>query len=192
MHLVPNMILQAYTAGIFPMAEHQDASEVYWFEPPMRAILPLDQRFHVSRSLKKFLRKSPFDIRFDTTFEAVIYGCADRPETWINPAIREVFIELYRQGHGHCVEAWQDGKLVGGLYGIAIGSAFFAESMFSRTSNASKACVAALVERLRASNFQLCDVQFHNQHISQFGVTEISRDEYRQILKTATATPAQF
>ena len=192
MQLTPDLIVKAYTAGIFPMAEHQDAEEIYWFEPPQRAILPLDERFHVPRSLAKFLRAKPFDIRFDTNFESVIRGCADRKETWINPAIREVFIDLFRQGHGHCVEAWQGGHLVGGLYGISIGSAFFAESMYSHVSNASKACLVALAERLRASAFQLCDVQFHNEHIAQFGVVEISRDEYRQQLKAAIATPARF
>lgn len=192
MILSPDLILRAYAAGIFPMAEHQDAEEIYWFEPPRRAILPLDERFHVPRSLNRFMRSLPFEVKFDTAFESVIRGCADRPETWINEAIREVFISLHRQGYGHSVEAWQDGKLVGGLYGVAIGGAFFAESMYSRVSNASKVCLVKLAERLRTSGFTLCDVQFSNEHIARFGVTEITRDEYRQRLKAAMALPVKF
>jgi len=192
MELTSDLILKAYAAGIFPMAEHQEATELYWFEPPQRAILPLDTGFHMPRSLAKFMRRTPFEVRFDTAFESVIRGCADRAETWINPAIREVFIALHKQGHAHCVEAWQEGKLVGGLYGLALGGAFFAESMYSRVSNASKVCLVSLVERLRAQGFTLCDVQFHNEHIGQFGVTEIPRDEYRQRLKDALALPVSF
>lgn len=188
MDLTPELILKAYTAGIFPMAEHQDAAELYWFEPPLRAILPLDERFHVPRSLAKFMRKEPFDIRFDTAFEATIRGCAEtREATWINAAIRDVFTELHQLGHGHSVEAWQDGKLVGGLYGIGINKAFFAESMFSTVSNASKVCVVKLVDWLRERGFMLCDVQFSNPHIAQFGVMEITREDYRQRLKAAIA-----
>lgn len=192
MQLTSDLILKAYAAGIFPMAEHQEATELYWFEPPLRAILPLDEGFHLPRSLAKTMRKQPFEVKFDTAFESVIRGCADRHETWINPAIREVFIALHRQGHAHCVEAWQNGKLVGGLYGLALGGAFFAESMYSRVSNASKVCLAALVMRLRERGFALCDVQFHNEHIARFGVTEIPRDEYRQRLKQALALPVTF
>lgn len=192
MDLTCDLILKAYAAGIFPMAEHQEAQELYWFEPPRRAILPLDERFHVPRSLKKFMRDMPFEVKFDTAFESVIRGCADRPETWINTAIREVFIALHKQGYGHSVEVWQAGKLVGGLYGVAIGGAFFAESMYSHVSNASKVCLVRLAERLRNSGFTLCDVQFSNEHIARFGVTEISRDEYRQQLKAALALPVRF
>lgn len=192
MELTSDLILKAYTAGIFPMAEHQDATELYWFEPPQRAILPLDEGFHLPRSLAKFMKKLPFEVKFDTAFESVIRGCADRKETWINPAIREVFIALHKQGHAHSVETWQNGKLVGGLYGLSIGGAFFAESMFSRVTNASKVCLASLVARLREKHFTLCDVQFHNNHIGQFGVVEIDREDYRTRLKHAIALPVSF
>ncbi len=185
--LTPEIIIKAYSLGLFPMAEHRHDTEIFWMEPPERAILPLDERFHISRSLAKLVRQGKFDIRLDTAFKAVIDGCADRDDTWINPQIREVFCTLHQLGHAHSIEAWQDGALQGGLYGLSLGRAFFAESMFSRVSNASKVCVVALVAHLRQHNYQLCDVQFQNKHIAQFGVIEISRETYLHQLQQALA-----
>ena len=194
--LTPDLMLRAYANGIFPMAEDADDDELFWLDPPERAILPLDTQFHVPRSLAKFMRRMPFTITTNQAFAQVIHGCAEkrpeRPETWINRTIIDTFTSLHQRGHAHSVEAWHDGHLVGGLYGVSIGSAFFAESMFSRVSNASRVCVVKLVEHLRDRDFQLCDVQFTNDHILQFGVYEISRAEYHTRLQQACAIPAQF
>ncbi|WP_105371868.1 leucyl/phenylalanyl-tRNA--protein transferase [Neorhizobium huautlense] len=190
--ITPDILLRAYSIGLFPMAESSDVPEIFWVEPEMRGILPLDG-FHISKSLAKTVRKRPFDIRFDTAFERVIAYCAepaeDRPSTWINTTIRKLYTELHRMGHAHSVEAWEDEELVGGLYGVSLGSAFFGESMFSRRTNASKICLVHLVERLRAKGFTLLDTQFTTEHLKTFGAIDIPKDEYLKLLKKAVDVP---
>lgn len=190
--ITPDILLRAYSIGLFPMAESADDPEIFWVEPEIRGILPLDQ-FHISKSLARTVRKKPFDIRFDTAFESVIALCAepaeDRPSTWINSTIRKLYNELHHMGHAHSVEAWEDGELVGGLYGVSLGSAFFGESMFSRRSNASKICLVHLVERLRANGFTLLDTQFTTEHLKSFGAIDIPKDDYLKLLRKAVDLP---
>jgi leucyl/phenylalanyl-tRNA--protein transferase len=190
--ITPEILLRAYSIGLFPMAESADDPEIFWVEPEMRGILPLDQ-FHVSKSLAKTIRAKPFDIRFDTDFAAVIELCAepakDRPSTWINSTIRKLYCELHRMGHAHSVEAWEGEELVGGLYGVSLGSAFFGESMFSRRTNASKICLVHLVERLRAKGFTLLDTQFTTEHLKTFGAIDVPKDDYLGLLKQAVDKP---
>ena len=186
--LTARRLLDAYASGYFPMAESRDNPELYWFNPPRRGVLPLDD-FHVPSSLKKVLRRQPFELRVNTAFEAVIRACAElnhsRKETWINDVIIGLYCELHAKGHAHSVESWQDGKLVGGLYGVSLGGAFFGESMFSRTSEASKVALVHLVERLRAAGYRLLDTQFVNEHLKQFGVKEITKRTYMARLDKA-------
>ncbi len=190
--LTPDLMLHAYANGIFPMAETGTSEEIYWFEPHRRAVLPLET-FHYSRKLRQHVVRPVFDVRINTDFAGVIDGCAStRDNTWINATIRTLFCDLHQRGNAHSVEAWQDGKLVGGLYGAALGSAFFGESMFSHTANASKVCLVHLVARLRTNGFRLLDVQYRNDHLEQFGLAELSRESYRQELKTALSHPAHF
>jgi leucyl/phenylalanyl-tRNA--protein transferase len=190
--ITPEILLRAYSIGLFPMAESADDPEIFWVEPEMRGILPLDA-FHVSKSLAKAVRKSPLDIRFDTAFERVIAFCAepagDRPSTWINSTIRKLYIELHRMGHAHSVEAFEGDELVGGLYGVSLGSAFFGESMFSRRTNASKICLTHLVERLKANGFTLLDTQFTTEHLKTFGAIDIPKDDYLKLLRKAVDLP---
>jgi leucyl/phenylalanyl-tRNA--protein transferase len=190
--ITPDILLRAYSIGLFPMAESSEDPEIFWVEPEMRGILPLDG-FHVSKSLAKAVRKKPFDIRFDRAFERVIACCAepagDRPSTWINSTIRKLYTELHRMGHAHSVEAWEGDELVGGLYGVSLGSAFFGESMFSRRTNASKICLVHLVERLRANGFTLLDTQFTTDHLKTFGTIDIPKDEYLKLLRKAVDLP---
>ena len=186
--VTPEILLRAYSAGLFPMAESADDPEIYWVQPEVRGIIPLDE-FHVSKSLAKAIRQKPFDIRFDTAFEAVMTGCAqateDRPTTWINPLIRRLYTELHRLGYAHSVEAWEDDQMVGGLYGVSLGSAFFGESMFSRRTNASKVCLVYLVERLREKGFTLLDTQFTTEHLKTFGAIDVPRKAYERLLEQA-------
>ncbi len=190
--ITPDILLRAYSIGLFPMAESADDPEIFWVEPEIRGILPLDG-FHVSKSLGKAIRKKPFDIRFDTAFEQVISLCAepaaDRPSTWINSTIRQLYRELYAMGHAHSVEAWDGDHLVGGLYGVSLGSAFFGESMFSRRANASKICLAYLVERLKCRGYTLLDTQFTTEHLKTFGAIDIPKDEYLKLLRNAVDQP---
>ncbi|MGK6312972.1 leucyl/phenylalanyl-tRNA--protein transferase [Neorhizobium sp. DT-125] len=190
--ITPDILLRAYSIGLFPMAESADDPEIFWVEPEMRGILPLDQ-FHVSKSLAKAIRRKPFDIRFDTAFERVIAFCAepaeDRPSTWINATIRKLYSELHRMGHAHSVEAWEGEELVGGLYGVSLGSGFFGESMFSRRPNASKICLVHLVERLKANGFTLLDTQFTTEHLKTFGAIDIPKDDYLGLLRAAVDSP---
>lgn len=183
-----DMLLRAYSIGLFPMAESADDPELFWVEPELRGIIPLND-FHVSKSLAKTIRKTPFDIRFDTAFDAVMAGCAeeapDRPSTWINETIRKLYIELHQIGHAHSVEAWEEDHLVGGLYGVSLGSAFFGESMFSRRTNASKICLVHLVERLRENGFTLLDTQFTTEHLKTFGAIDVPKAEYAKMLQRA-------
>lgn len=193
--LTAGRLLQAYRIGMFPMAESRDDPQLYWLDPEMRGVLPLD-RFHLPRRLRRTVRAGDYQVTADRQFEAVIAGCAasatGREESWINPEIERLFTELHRSGHGHSVECWQDGALVGGLYGVALGQAFFGESMFSRARDASKVALVHLVARLRLGGFTLLDTQFTTSHLSQFGAHEIPRARYRRLLAQAVATPARW
>lgn len=186
--ITPELLLRAYSIGLFPMADSADDPELFWVEPEMRGIIPL-QQFHVSKSLAKTIRKRPFDIRVDTAFDLVVAKCAetadDRPSTWINSTIRELYNALHRMGHAHSVEAWDGNELVGGLYGVSLGSAFFGESMFSRRTDASKICLVHLVDRLRERGFTLLDTQFTTEHLKTFGAIDIPKDEYQALLEEA-------
>lgn len=190
--ITPDILLRAYSIGLFPMAESADDPEIFWVEPEVRGVLPLDQ-FHVSHSLAKKLRRKPFDIRFDSAFEQVIEKCAepagDRPSTWINATIRKLYCELHAMGHAHSVEAFEGEELVGGLYGVSLGSAFFGESMFSRRTDASKICLVHLVERLKARGFTLLDTQFTTEHLKTFGAIDIPKEDYLEKLKDAVESP---
>ncbi|MGI2035857.1 leucyl/phenylalanyl-tRNA--protein transferase [Rhizobium panacihumi] len=190
--ITADILLRAYSIGLFPMADSADDPEIFWVEPDLRGIIPLDT-FHVSKSLQKAMRKAPFDIRFDTAFAAVMDGCAEavdnRPSTWINSTIRALYTELHGLGHAHSVEAWEDGELVGGLYGVSLGAAFFGESMFSRRTNASKICLVHLVERLRTQGFRLLDTQFTTDHLKTFGAIDVPKAEYLVMLQAAVEPP---
>jgi len=172
----PDLLVRAYAQGIFPMAEAADAQEVFWVRPQLRGIIEFEH-FHVPRSLAKFARKTAIEIHFDRDFAATIDGCAapckGRETTWLNTPIRNLYRELFERGLCHSVEAWMEGRLVGGLYGVHIGAAFFGESMFSRTTNASKLCLVALVRHLQRRSFQLLDTQFLTPHLAQFGAIEV-------------------
>jgi leucyl/phenylalanyl-tRNA--protein transferase len=181
----PELLLRAYAMGVFPMAEARDEPSVYWVEPKLRAVLPLNG-FHLSRSLRKTIAADRFRITADQAFERVLQLCAesasDRPDTWINPAIEEVYGELHRRGFAHSVECWDGDWLVGGLYGLALGRAFFGESMVSRARDASKVAIASLVARLRVGGFTLLDCQFMTEHLASLGAIEIPRDDYLALL----------
>lgn len=193
--LTPELLLRAYAAGIFPMAEGSDDPEVFWVDPESRGILPLES-FHLSRRLKRTVRQDLLDVRCDTAFEAVVRHCAhpapDRPKTWINDEIMRLYTALFRLGFAHSVETWRGGEIVGGLYGVALGGAFFGESMYSRVADASKVALAHLVARLRLGGFRLLDTQFVTEHLRQFGTIEIARDQYRRRLAAAVSTDAYF
>lgn len=184
----PELLLRAYSIGVFPMADSRGADDVYWVEPKKRGILPLDG-FRLSRSLAKVLRSNRFTVTADTAFADVVSHCAertaDRPDTWINPAIETAYADLHRRGHAHSIETWHDGELAGGLYGVRLGGAFFGESMFSRESNASKVALAYLVARLKVGGFQLLDCQFITDHLASLGAIEVSRDAYVALLDSA-------
>ncbi|SCW27723.1 leucyl/phenylalanyl-tRNA--protein transferase [Rhizobium mongolense subsp. loessense] len=190
--ITPEILLRAYSIGLFPMAESADDPEIFWVEPELRGVLPLDN-FHVSKSLAKTVRRQPFDIRFDHDFDAVIAACAeatsDRPSTWINHTIRSLYSTLHTMGHAHSVEAWHDDQLVGGLYGVSLGSAFFGESMFSRRTDASKICLVHLVARLRDRDFTLLDTQFTTEHLKTFGAIDVPKDDYAVMLAAAMDSP---
>lgn len=193
--LTPQMLLRAYALGVFPMAEGRDDPEIYWIDPEVRGILPLES-FHLPRRLKRTIRQKPFEIRCDSDFEGVINGCAapgpGRHDTWINNQIFLLNRQLFQMGFAHTVECWRDGALVGGLYGISVGGAFFGESMFSVERDASKVALVHLVVRLKLGGFLLLDTQFVTPHLERFGAIEISRAEYRQRLARAIAVPARF
>ncbi|MDR9392989.1 leucyl/phenylalanyl-tRNA--protein transferase [Roseovarius sp. SYSU LYC5161] len=189
--LGPEMLLRAYAAGIFPMAESRDAPEVFWVDPRRRGILPLDG-FHISRSLARRMRKGGYTATLNRDFAGVVDGCADRDETWINDEIRDLYLALHAMGHAHSLEIWQDGQMVGGVYGVAIGGAFFGESMFSRRTDASKLALAHLVDHLRRCGFMLFDTQFITPHLQSLGALEISRADYRARLAEALEIPASI
>jgi len=183
------LLLQGYRLGVFPMAMEDDS--IAWFSPDPRAIIPLDD-FHVPHALRRVARKSIFEIKIDSRFGEVIRACAKRKDTWINREIIESYQGLHELGYAHSVEAWNKNKLVGGLYGVAVGGAFFGESMFHRVTDASKIALVALVERLRARKFILLDTQWVTPHLEQFGAIEISRDHYLKLLRHAVELPRKF
>ena len=193
--LTPELIIRAYQAGIFPMAEDASSSDLFWVSPQHRGIIPLDA-FHVSKSLRKRLKQHPFAVRIDTDFDATIEGCAtagtDRDSTWINPTIRKLYGQLFERGVCHTVEVWDGDELAGGLYGLSIGAAFFGESMFHRKTDASKIALVHLVERLRAGGYRLLDTQFVTDHLRTFGGIEIPREEYEGRLADALAEEGDF
>lgn len=179
--LDPRMLLRGYAAGIFPMSDARDADDIFWVEPRERAIIPLNQ-FHLSRSLAKRLRSGRFRVSRDTAFQQVLLACADRAETWINDPIERAVMGLFAAGHAHSIECWQDDRLVGGLYGVKLGRAFFGESMFSRVTDASKIALAWLVARLRVGHFTLLDCQFMTEHLASLGAVTVSRESYAGLL----------
>ncbi len=193
--LTPELMLRAYASGIFPMAEDADDPYLHWLDPDPRGIIPLDD-FHVPKRLRRIIRQQPYDIRADTDFGQVIDRCGPmRPggeRTWLNTGIAAVCRALHRQGFAHSIEAWQGDRLVGGLYGIALGGAFFGESMFSMAENASKIALVHLVARLKAGGFTLLDSQFITAHLQQFGAREISRSSYRRLLADAVRRQGSF
>ncbi|MBI1416488.1 MAG: leucyl/phenylalanyl-tRNA--protein transferase [Limimaricola sp.] len=189
--LTPELLLRAYAMGVFPMSEARDDPDVFWVDPKRRGVFPLD-RFHISRSLAKRIRQERFRVTFDTAFADVVRGCADRPETWINDTIFALYTSLHAQGHAHSVEVWEGDNLVGGVYGVVIGAAFFGESMFSRATDASKVALAYLVDRLRAGGFTLFDTQFLTPHLASLGAVEIPRGAYHARLSTALSRRAAF
>jgi leucyl/phenylalanyl-tRNA---protein transferase len=195
LEITPEVLLKAYACGIFPMAEAADDPALYWIEPERRGILPLD-RLHVPARLARTIRQGVFDVRVDTAFEAVIDGCGavrpDRQTTWINDKIRALCGQLFKMGYCHTVETWREGRLVGGLYGVSLGGAFFGESMFSTERDASKVALTYLAARLIHGGYTLLDCQFVTDHLRQFGTVEINRAEFHEHLERALARPGQF
>lgn len=191
MTVTPELLLEAYRAGVFPMAEHRDDPEVFWVDPRKRGVFPLDG-FHISRSLAKALRRDDYTVTRNTAFVDVIDACADRSETWINHDIRFLYEELHNRGHAHSLEVWDGHHLIGGIYGVTIGAAFCGESMFSRRRNGSKIALAWLVDLLVRSGFVLFDTQFITSHLASLGAIEISRNEYRRQLALALRKTADF
>lgn len=189
--VTPDLLLRAYSAGIFPMSEGRADPGLFWVDPPMRGILPING-FHISRSLARDIRAERYDIRINADFAATVQGCAAREETWINDQIADLYDQLHAAGFAHSVEVWEGGALVGGVYGVALGAAFFGESMFSRRTNASKIALAYLVKRLRYGGFQLFDTQFVTDHLLTLGAMEIPRADYRKRLERALNWEADF
>ena len=182
--LDPRLLLQGYANGIFPMADSRDAPELFWVEPRTRAVIPL-HKFHVSRSLRRTLRSGRFTVTLDRAFDRVIRACADREETWINDELERAMLALHASGHAHSIEVWHDGELVGGLYGVKLGRAFFGESMFSRMRDASKVALAWLVARLKAGDYTLLDCQFMTEHLASLGAVSVPREAYVALLSAA-------
>lgn len=189
--LTPELLLHAYSIGIFPMAENRNDPEIFWVDPRKRGILPLEG-FHMSRSLAKAMRKTSWHVRINADFNAVVAACADRAETWINDEIADLYNALHRKGRAHSLEIHDGTALVGGVYGVTLGRAFFGESMFSRRTNASKMALATLVERLQRAGFTLFDTQFLTDHLASLGAIEIPRAAYHAKLETARKGHADF
>ena len=196
LEITPELMLRAYSAGLFPMAEGRENKKLHWLDPALRGILPLDHGFHLPRRLRRTVLSGRFTITADEDFPGVIASCAapapGRADTWINAEIEALFTALHRMGSAHSIEVWQDGALVGGLYGVRIGGAFFGESMFSRTTDASKVALVALVARLRLGGFTLLDTQFLTTHLARFGAVEIPKAEYKRLLAAALDVPARW
>lgn len=191
MTLTPDLLLHGYSIGIFPMAEHRNDPDIFWVDPRRRGVMPLDG-FHMSRSLKRSMRNASYRIAINEDFAGVVEACADRAETWINDEIRELYSMLHASGHAHSLEVWEDDRLVGGVYGVAMGAAFFGESMFSRRRDASKIALAYLVDHLVQAGFTLFDTQFITPHLASLGAIEISRAQYHSALSEALGKPASF
>lgn len=189
--ITPELLLHAYAAGIFPMAESRDTPAIHWIDPRLRGVFPMDG-FHISRSLRRSILNGGFAVTADTDFAGVVTACASRPETWINAGIFRLYAELHRMGHAHSVEVRRDGRLVGGVYGVVLGAAFFGESMFSTETDASKVALAWLMHRLRAGGFTLFDTQFLTPHLASLGAVEIPRADYRRRLAQALHRTARF
>jgi leucyl/phenylalanyl-tRNA--protein transferase len=193
--ITPQIMLRAYAAGIFPMSEAADDPTLFWVEPELRGVIPLEG-FHLPSRLARTVRSDRFQVTADRAFGAVIAACAearpDRPETWINARIRELFLDLHALGHAHSVECWRGGRLVGGLYGLSLGGAFFGESMFHRETDASKVALVHLVARLRRGGYRLLDAQFQTDHLAQFGTVEIPRAAYVRLLDAALAREGRW
>jgi len=184
--LDPQILLGAYTEGVFPMAED---GEIFWFSPTKRGVIPVDERFHIPKGLRRTLKKRPFEIRWDTSFRKVMEGCAEREQTWIDPVILESYCHLHEIGFAHSVECWDEDGLQGGLYGIRMEGAFFGESMFSRKTDASKVALVKLVEWLREEGVILLDTQWMTEHLKQFGGYEVPKDIYHEMLDEALSVP---
>src|ERR1700704_3967248 len=193
--ITPEVLLRAYACGIFPMAESADDPTLFWVEPEMRGVIPL-QGFHVSSRLARTVRSDAFTVTVDTAFKAVIAGCAapqaGRDDTWINKRIRDLYVGLYELGHCHSVEVWQNDALIGGLYGVSLGRAFFGESMFHHARDASKVALVHLVARLHAGGFELLDTQYVTEHLKTFGAFEVPRRQYHKLLEGALVGEADF
>lgn len=189
--LDPAALLYGYANGVFPMAESKNDANVFWVKPKMRGILPLES-LHISHSMRRFLKKNPFEIRFDCNFEATVRACADREETWINKTIFDAYVTLFQNGCAHSVECYENGELAGGLYGVSLKSAFFGESMFSRRTNASKTALFYLVEHLKNGGFTLLDTQFLTPHLASMGGIEIPQEDYLILLRAALRKDASF
>jgi len=189
--LTPELLLHGYSVGIFPMSESRDDPEIFWVDPRKRGVMPLDG-FHISRSLRRAMRHSTWTITTDTDFSGILDGCADREDTWINAEIRNLYTALYEREQAHSLEVWEGDVLVGGVYGVVLGAAFFGESMFSRRTNASKVALACLVDRLQTCGFTLFDTQFITSHLASLGGVEISRAQYHAQLAAAKNRYASF
>lgn len=189
--LTPELLLKAYCAGIFPMADSRETEEIFWVDPKKRGVFPLEG-FHISRSLRKRILSDPWDIRVDTDFEGVVAACAEREETWINHTLFDLYAALHDAGFAHALEVWEGRELVGGVYGVTIGGAFFGESMFSKRTDASKVALAYVVDRLKAAGFRLFDTQFISDHLASLGAVEISRSTYHAQLEAALQVPASW
>jgi len=189
--ITPDLLLRAYATGIFPMAETRADEDIFWVDPKRRGILPLDG-FHISRSLRRRILSGAYTVTFDKDFASVVSACADREETWINAQIEDLYSQLFDLGHGHSVEVWEQETLIGGVYGVTLGGAYFGESMFSRRRDASKVALAYLVDRLAIGGFTLFDTQFLTDHLASLGAIEVSRAEYHERLGKALHARASF
>jgi leucyl/phenylalanyl-tRNA--protein transferase len=193
--LTAEIMLRAYAAGIFPMAESADATELRWYDPPVRALIPLDEHFHLPRRLARTLRQRPYQVTLNQAFEQTMRGCAEpregRETTWINGEIVRLYTTLHRRGHAHSIEVWNGEELIGGLYGVSLGRAFFGESMFSRMTDASKIALAHLVALLKHCGYTLLDTQFQTPHLHRFGTFEITRSAYQLLLAGCVKQAAQ-
>ncbi len=189
--LTPEVLLYAYASGVFPMAESSESDEIFWFNPEKRGVLPLDG-LHISRSLRKVMKSRRYKVTANQCFSDVIAACADREETWINAEITELYTALNRLGRAHSIEVWEHGALVGGLYGVSIGAAFFGESMFSHQSNGSKIALVGLVARLNLGGYSLLDMQFLTPHLASLGGVQITREAYQEQLDSALKRIADF
>ncbi len=187
----PHILLRACAAGVFPMSESAEDTDIFWVDPERRGIFPLDG-FHISRSLARRIRREEFTVRTNREFGGVLDACADRPETWINGAIRALYLRLHEMGHAHSLEVWRQERLIGGVYGVTLGAAFFGESMFSRERDASKIALAYLIDHLRRAGFTLFDTQFLTPHLASLGAVEVSRDTYHEKLYAALGDTADF